>query len=187
MTATSLIDAGPLYIGTAPITTAVNSDVAEVLVYNSALSDAQRQQVEAYLSYKWFGTKASNMLPTSTAVAISSGATLDLNSSPQTIGSLSGLGSVTLGAATLTVNSTADSTFGGTISGAGGLVKSGANKLTLTGTSGFAGPIAVSGGTLQGSTATLPTAISLSNNANVTFDQAADTPPSPNRSRAPAR
>ena len=170
------VEAGPLYIGTAPITTAVNSDVAEVLVYNTALTDAERKQVEAYLSYKWLGINPNaNLLPTGTALNISSGATLDLNSASQTVGSLSGQGTVLLGNGNLTVNSTADSTFAGTISGNGGLVKSGANKLTLTGTSSFTGPITVSGGTLQGNLATLPTAISLSSNGNVTFDLAADT------------
>ena len=33
----------------------LNGDIAEVLQYNSALSDTDRQKVEAYLNWKWFG------------------------------------------------------------------------------------------------------------------------------------
>ena len=42
-----------------------NGDIAEVLIYNSFLNDAQRQQVEAYLAAKWFG----GVLPANTALA----------------------------------------------------------------------------------------------------------------------
>jgi len=42
-----------------------NGDLAEVLIYNSFLDNAQRKQVEAYLAAKWFG----GSLPTDQATA----------------------------------------------------------------------------------------------------------------------
>ena len=75
---------------------------------------------------------------------------LDLNGFNQTIGSLAGVGNVTLGSATLTTgNDNTSTTFSGVISGTGGLVKIGAGTLTLTGANTYIGPTIVSGGMLQ--------------------------------------
>lgn len=64
-------------------------------------------------------------------------------------GSLSGNGLISLGNFTLTVGGTTqDSVFSGVISGAGGLVKTGSNVLTLSGANTFTGLTTVSGGTL---------------------------------------
>lgn len=60
-------------------------------------------------------------------------------------------------------------TIGGNISGAGGLTKQGPFTAILTGTNTFTGNITVSGGTLQGNTASLPT--NILNNASVVFNQ----------------
>jgi autotransporter-associated beta strand protein len=62
-------------------------------------------------------------------------------------------------------------TIGGNISGAGGLTKQGSFTAILTGTNTFTGNITVSGGTLQGNTASLPT--NILNNASVVFNQTA--------------
>ncbi len=63
-------------------------------------------------------------------------ATLDLNSFNETIQQLSGSGAVTLNGGTLTVNFDTDtSTFAGTITGPGSLVKQGTGTLDLTGVS----------------------------------------------------
>ena len=68
------------------------------------------------------------------AFSVASGATLDLASFNQTIGSLAGAGAVTLGAATLTTgNDNTSTTFSGGISGTGGLTKIGTGTLLLTG------------------------------------------------------
>ncbi|HEY3323481.1 MAG TPA: autotransporter-associated beta strand repeat-containing protein, partial [Planctomycetota bacterium] len=48
--------------------------IAEIVIYNSALTDAQRRQNELYLACKWFG-----ILPTTTPVRLLAGATLDVN------------------------------------------------------------------------------------------------------------
>lgn len=63
-----------------------------------------------------------------------------------------------------------NSTLTGTISGAGGLTKTGLGTLTLNGTSSWSGGTTVSGGTLAGNTDTLLGDIT--NNATVLFDQA---------------
>ena len=63
-----------------------------------------------------------------------------------TVGGLSGTGQVTLGTSTLTVDG--GGTFSGAISGLGGLIKSGAGELSLSGTNGFTGSTTVSGGEL---------------------------------------
>jgi autotransporter-associated beta strand protein len=119
-----------------------------------------------------FSYRVSNILPTSTALSITYGATFDLNGANQTVASLSstdGMGSqVLLGGGVLSVAGTATTTFDGAISGAGGVAVQG-GRLTLTGQNTFTGgatidhgelivigslasPVAVmSGGTLGGS------------------------------------
>jgi autotransporter-associated beta strand protein len=96
----------------------------------------------------------TNAIPAASAVVISNNATLDVNSSIQTIGSLTGtsLSSVTLGSGTLIVGGDGTSTtFSGTISdgGLGGsLVKIGGGVQTLSGSATYTGSTNVSGGTL---------------------------------------
>jgi autotransporter-associated beta strand protein len=92
---------------------------------------------------------AANAFASGSAFTVASGATLDLNGFNQTIGSLAGAGSVTLGAATLTTGGdNTSTTFSGTVSGTGGLTKIGTGALTLTGVSSYTGATAVNAGTL---------------------------------------
>ena len=84
------------------------------------------------------------------------GATLNLANN-ETIGNLSGGGAaggnVTLGGNTLTVNQTAATTYAGSISdsGTGGLTKTGAAALTLSGTNTYTGATTINAGTLTAS------------------------------------
>jgi autotransporter-associated beta strand protein len=115
-------------------------------------------------------TGIANALPSATAMTVAAGATLDLASISQSVGSLSGAGSVTLGSAALTVGSANTSTsFSGAISGAGSLTKSGAGTLTLTGANSYTNGTTVSGGVLSGNTTGLQG--NITNNAAVVFDQ----------------
>jgi outer membrane autotransporter protein len=92
---------------------------------------------------------AVNAFSSASAFTVASGATLDLAGFNQTIGSLAGAGSVTLGAATLTTNGDgSDTTFSGTITGSGRLVKVGEGTLTLSGNNSYQGGTIVSEGTL---------------------------------------
>ncbi len=141
-------------------------DIAEVLVYGSALTADQRQQVETYLAAKWLGGPGtgSDLLPTATAVNLTtSSAALDLNGTSQSIASLTGVpGSrVLMGNATLTVGGgNASFTFSGVLSGTGALTKNGSGTLSLGGANTFTGKTLLnagklkllSGGTLEGST-----------------------------------
>src|SRR5260221_2103428 len=84
------------------------------------------------------------------AFTVASGATLDLNGFSQSIGSLAGAASVTLGAATLTTgNDNTSTTFSGAISGSGGLTKIGSGALTLSGRTTYAPANSVHAGTFQ--------------------------------------
>ena len=123
-------------------------DVGEVLIYNSALTATQQAAIQQYLMGKWEG-----VLPDATPVTISGGGTLDLNNNNQTIGSLSSSDPTTavlLESAQLSVgNLNANTTFAGSINGAGSLAKIGTGLLTLTGSNAYGGGTVVAGGTLQ--------------------------------------
>jgi autotransporter-associated beta strand protein len=99
----------------------------------------------------------NNILPTSTALSIASGGTLDMFGSRQTVASLSGSGAVTnsgSGLSTLTVSELplTPSTFSGTIGDGASrvaLAVSGSGTLVLTGTNAYTGGTTVTGdGTL---------------------------------------
>ncbi|WP_375596368.1 autotransporter-associated beta strand repeat-containing protein [Algihabitans albus] len=91
---------------------------------------------------------AAERLADTGAMVVAAGATFDLDGNDETIGLLSGAGTVNLGAGDLTTGGAGSSTFGGSISGSGGLTKAGSGSLTLTGTSSFTGGTAVTGGSL---------------------------------------
>ena len=135
---------------------------AEMIIFDSVVSEARRLQIEAYLNKKWFGIAPGsvaglgNLMSPSTPVSIFNGSTLDLSEVfYQTLASLSstdGLGSkVLLGStATLTVGNATSTSFDGVISGpAGNLIKTGSGTLTLAGTNTYAGVTSVTGGTLR--------------------------------------
>ena len=130
--------------------------MGKVLAYSGTLTTAQRQAVEAYLEYQWFGTGspsyANNVLPTAYPVNITTaGATLDLNGNNQAISSLSGVAAsqVYLEAGALTTGDSTSTQFAGNISGAGGsLVKVGNGTFTLSGTNTYTGATEVNGGML---------------------------------------
>ncbi|MDP1579859.1 MAG: autotransporter domain-containing protein [Candidatus Didemnitutus sp.] len=84
---------------------------------------------------------------------------------------------VALNSSTLTLEQSTTGTFGGVISGSGGVVKSGAGVLTVTGANTYAGGTVVNGGTLVATTASLPAnrGVVLNNNSTLVFDQSAST------------
>jgi autotransporter-associated beta strand protein len=135
-------------------------DLAEILMYDDGLSDADRRAVEDYLNFKWFGT--GSILPTATDLRIAGGATLDLNGADQVVASLAdsgGTGGLVTNSAstatTFTLNpGSGSAVFSGRIAdgGAGNaiaLVKSGAGTQVLAGDNAFSGGTTISAGTLQ--------------------------------------
>ena len=87
-------------------------------------------------------------LAANSVVNLAAGAGLALQGS-NTIGSLSGQGAVALGSFTLSTGSAGTTTYGGAMSGAGGLVKRGtATTFSLTGANTYSGPTTVAEGSL---------------------------------------
>ena len=80
-------------------------------------------------------------------VTILSAGTLDV-AAAETIGNLFGSGSVTLSGGNLTLNTQSGANFGGVISGANGLVKTGTATQTLSGANTYAGTTTVTNGVL---------------------------------------
>ena len=80
------------------------------------------------------------------AVIVGSGATWNLNDFNETVGSIAGLGNITLGSGELTTGDTNSTTFSGIISGSGGLTKVGTGTLTLSGANGYSGKTTITGG-----------------------------------------
>jgi len=78
-------------------------EVAEILVYNRQLTEDERQAVEIGLMAKWFPATGNitGFLP-GAAVSVAAGAMLDIGGGSITITALSGGGSVTNGALTVT-------------------------------------------------------------------------------------
>lgn len=93
---------------------------------------------------------AAGAIADTNAVTVTTPGTFDLNGFNETIGSLAGTGSVTLGSGTLAAGANNTSTaFSGVISGTGGLTKTGAGTLTLSGTNTYTGPTTINQGTLS--------------------------------------
>jgi autotransporter-associated beta strand protein len=116
----------------------------------------------------------SGRLADTTAVTVDSGATFDLNDVTDTVGSIAGAGSITLGSGTLTAGGALSTTFSGVISETGGFTKAGAGTLTLTGSNTFTGTLTISAGTVSvgsGSTTGWIDATSVVNSATITFNR----------------
>jgi len=117
---------------------------------------------------------AANRIANGSAVTVAAGATFNLNSFAETVGSIAGPGNINLGTATLTAGGDNTSTsFSGLLSGTGGFTKAGTGTTTLSGVNTYTGATAVSGGTLRlagGSAIADVSAVTLANTAGVSLD-----------------
>jgi autotransporter-associated beta strand protein len=94
--------------------------------------------------------RAVNVFSSSSAITVASGTKLDLAGFNQTIGSLSGMGFVTLGSGALTTGAdNTSTTFSGTISDTGALIKIGTGTFALSNTNAYTGGTTINAGTLQ--------------------------------------
>ncbi|MDY0169807.1 MAG: autotransporter-associated beta strand repeat-containing protein [Thermoguttaceae bacterium] len=168
-----------------------HGDLGEILIYDRALSAAERQQVENYLMVRWLqgGFPMSNVLPTDTNLRIGAGGVLDLNGIHQTVASLAdynGAGGTlrnVIGPPTTftTGGGNGDDYFSGSIvdqpTRALSFAKEGTGTQTLAGGGiQYRGDTTVSGGRLMfedavnfGNNQPGPTAMTLSNHATVEF------------------
>lgn len=112
------------------------------------------------------------------AVSLATGTNLGVSSN-ETIGSLSGAGTVVLQSdAVLTIGGDNNSTvFAGSLTGIGGVTKTGSGTFIYTGTGNFQGTLTISGGTLQLGDSTTTGAINggpIVNNASLVFNRSND-------------
>jgi autotransporter-associated beta strand protein len=92
---------------------------------------------------------AENAVPSTSAVTVAAGASFNLTTFVDTIGSLAGNGAVSLGTATLTTGANnTTTTFMGTINGQGGVTKVGSGTFSLAGVNAYAGATTAAGGIL---------------------------------------
>lgn len=125
---------------------------------------------------------APDQITNAAAVQINSSGRLDLYGQSETIGSLSdgssGGGNVALGTSAvsnLTVGDTSSTTFSGTISGAGNVIKQGSGSWTLSGASTYTGSTTISAGTLtvaatSGSALGTTSAVTVNSGGTLLFD-----------------
>lgn len=90
-----------------------------------------------------------NAIASSSSVELDTGSTLVLKNLNQLVQDLSGVGSVTIGTGNLNVQSNTGSTFGGKLTGTGGLTKTGNGEFILSGTTNSVGATTVSAGNLH--------------------------------------
>lgn len=92
---------------------------------------------------------AAERIDDASIVSVAATATFDLNNFNETIGGLSGAGSVTMGTGNLTFANTTNQAFSGIISGTGGITMAGSATQTLSGENTFIGPVNIDSGTLM--------------------------------------
>ena len=128
-----------------PLASPYNAGGVLILTNNTATTNSYKGPTTISASCQ-IKLAVSNQIPDGSDVTVSG--TLALANYSDTINSLSGGGSVTLGSATLTIGNGNSKTFSGAISGTGGLAKSGAGTQTLSGVNTYSGTTTVSAGTL---------------------------------------
>ena len=159
-------DTPAFYIGYSPIGGGWMPEyVDDCRVYDRALTDGEIAEISRELC-NGDGTVTDEVLPSTTAVTVDSGATLSLGAN-QTLASLSGAGTVDLFAADLTL--TGASSFAGALTGGGNITVSAGGGLALTGDGGaYAGRVFSAGGKVTTSASYAGTAVTVQEGAAFT-------------------
>ena len=149
-----LTPAGPTDAGGNSQVTYVGTSYYNTTVGFPALTGGAAFGPYAYVSGSFrFLDSATGVLPAGTSLSVAGGATFDLNGVSQTIGGLSGGGTITsaAGASTLTVAPTTgtSTTFSGVIQSGVSVIKAGAGTLVLSGTNLSGGSITITDGELD--------------------------------------
>lgn len=78
--------------------------IGEMIVYNRVITDAERLQIEEYLRLKWTDATSTivNFLPEGASLSLTNNGTLNLGKTTQTLGSVTGSGTITNGSAIVT-------------------------------------------------------------------------------------
>ncbi|MFV0549198.1 MAG: autotransporter outer membrane beta-barrel domain-containing protein, partial [Limnobaculum xujianqingii] len=114
------------------------------------LSSVNTYTGDTLINHGTLQTGIANAFADSANVVIANDGILSLNGFDQSANNLSGSGGVLLGNSDLTVNSLTDTTFSGSVSGNGGLIKSGAETFTLNGVNFYSGSTTINQGRLVG-------------------------------------
>jgi autotransporter-associated beta strand protein len=99
------------------------------------------------------------------------GNTFVLNGHAQTLAGLAGSGVVDTSAApgVLTLNGTGDTTYGGSVTGTGAIVHSGAGRQAFTGTSTFSGPLVIDHGVVAVTGGSVPAPVTVNNDGRLSL------------------
>ncbi len=152
-------DATPDFVVASGLTTTVSSVIsgtnginvsgAGLLVFNGT---AKTYTGTTSVTVGTLRLDASNMIVNTSALAVASGATFELNwGVTETLGALSGAGLVNIRGNTFTVGDASNTTFSGVLSDAGAygsLVKQGTGSLTLSGANTYTGPTTINAGAI---------------------------------------
>jgi len=110
---------------------------------------------------------ASSRVASSSPLVVSNGAVFNLTNFNQSVASLAGAGSVTLGSGTLTAGNAGTANFLGAISGTGAFTKVGSGTQTFSGTNTYTGATTVSVGNLQVNGSSANSAVTMSAGATL--------------------
>ena len=155
------ITVGTTLTGTGSTLTKSGNGVLSLTAANTYSGDTTINQGELK------ATTAGNLSPNSSVVVLS-GATLNLNSTNQSIKGLANAGTVSLGAATLTINDGDNRTFSGDITGGGSVIKAGSGTQTISSTLSYAGTTDINAGVLKLNGALAGTAVTIASSATLT-------------------
>ena len=112
---------------------------------------------------------SANNLSSTSSVVVKSGATLNLNTTNQSIKGLADAGTVSLGTANLTINDGDNRNFSGDITGGGNLIKSGSGTQTFSSTTSlsYSGSTSINAGVLKVNTTLASSPVTIASGATL--------------------